>query len=87
MNKFRFLTTLEFHLPKKAGSIRYQFTNPATNPITNTINAPTFSAIVLGFPTRDGNSNKYNPPIPINGPNAASFIEYVPSLHNSRQLM
>ena len=40
----------------------------------------------LGFPAIDGNRSRKTPPIAMSGPNAAIFIEYLPSLCNCCQL-
>jgi len=45
---------LQLQLPKNPGSIRYQFSRPASSPITNTIRTVTFSAVVVGLPAREG---------------------------------
>ncbi len=68
-----------YFAPKKPGSIKYQFNNPASMPMANTTIAITLSAVVSGFPTLFGNNSKNNPPTMQTGVKAASLKEYFPS--------
>src|SRR6266545_7392720 len=81
LNSFRDFLRLQYsndvlHLPKKPGSIKYQLTNPAAIPITNTSSMIIFSLVVVGFPAIEGNIRRKSPPITQSGAKAASFTEY-----------
>jgi len=61
--------------PKNPGSIKYQLTKPANNPIPVTTSTIIFSLAVVGLPAIEGNIKRNKPPTPTTGLNAASFIE------------
>jgi len=73
---FRFIARLaSLYLPKNPGSIKYQLTNPASSPMTNTIRAVIFSLVVVGLPAREGDIRRKIPPMVTTGPKVASFME------------
>src|SRR5436189_2375394 len=73
------LLRCRFYLPKNPGSIRYQFTRPASKPMPSTPKVMNLSPVVFGFPTLLGNSSRNTPPTTQTGPNVESFMEYRPS--------
>src|SRR5258707_11699741 len=55
--------------PKNPGSIKYQLTKPANNPIPVTTRTIIFSLVVVGFPAIEGNIKRNKPPTPTTGLN------------------